>query len=268
MGLKYTYIMLLIISLLGGACSSSKWVVVDQYATDRNDFELLDSEFFLTRTGEITPDNPIAFYELKAANTFEYAQRVQTDRYIQRYTPSLRSILIGSIGAGLATASAVSTDNPGFAENILYATAGFVVLTSFLNMNPTGEPTSTGETRLLRKTGTIQETDTVTTDPIAGVVPSYTIYDSQEILALGNDIPFINGRYTINLLDGLNPETFEYGTDEFVTLEIIFNDQIYVEDIPLASIFERFVVVSSEVTALRDEPVLDSRSILTDLAEG
>lgn len=258
----------LFLLILVSACSSSKWVVEDQFATDRNDFELLESVQFLERTGQITPQTPYVQFQLKAANTFEYAQRVKTDRYIQRYKPSMKSILWGLAGAGLASGSALLAESGSNTQNVLFGTAGFVSVASFLNMKPTGEPTPTGESRLLRKTGQITETDTVMASPLPGNTISYTIFDDGEILSIDNEIPFANNTYTISLLEIFNPETFDYSSDKVFKLEVYFNDQVYKVDIPIRSFLERFVVIESEITALRDEPVLDSRTILTDLARG
>ena len=122
--------------------------------------------------------------------------------------------------------------------------------------------------RLLRKTGSITETDTVSAQPLSNTDVSYTIYHNGDILAIGNDLEYRNNRYTINLLESFNPESADYDNDDVVNIELYFNNDIYVNTVPVSSFLEQFVVVSSEITALRDEPILDSRTILTDLAEG
>lgn len=271
MGMKKNSV--LIVLFLATACSSSKWVVENQFEIDRNDFELVDSKQFLQRIGTISPENPIIQFELLAANTFKYTQRVRTDRYIQRYKPSLGSILLGVAGGGLAYASAVyaedvSSGDSRNTELILYSTAGLITLSSLLNVKPSGEANPTGEVRLLRKTGEVTEIDTVRSEPLNNVDVSYTIYFDGEIIAFGNDLEYRNNRYTINLLEGFNPEEAEYSLDDVVTLEIYFNDDIYINTIPISSFLERFVVITSEITALRDEPELNTRTVLTDLARG
>lgn len=265
---RFKTIFFLVALISGIGCSSSKWVVENQYETDLNDFELLGSVPFLERTGNTTPSSPFVSFNLKSSNTYKYVQRVKTDRYIQRYKPSFKSLLFGLAGASIATTAALTTDVSKTSEQILFGTAGFVTLASLLNMNPSGSATPTGESRLLRKTGTIQKTDTVNTNPLSGNTPSYTIYFNREAVVLRNEIPYQNSTYTINLIEELNPEAFEYDSSNSIVLEVYFNDETYLERIPLTSIFERFVVVSSDVTALRDEPELNSRNILTDLALG
>ncbi|MCR9132088.1 MAG: caspase family protein [bacterium] len=259
---------LILFLLIGSACSSSKWVVENQYEIDRNDFELLSSDQFLTRVGSVSPQNPVIQFEIKSANTFEYTQRVRTDRYIQRYRPSFKSVLLGLGGASLATSAALLIDQPKSTQQALFGTAALVSLASFLNMNPTGDPTPTGEVRLLRRTGSVTETDTVSASPDLSTDISYTMYHDGEIVAFGDDLEYRNSRFTINLLESFNPEESEYQDDDVITVEIYFNEDIYVNTVPISSFLEQFVVIDTEVTALRDEPVLESRTILTDLAQG
>lgn len=254
--------------LLGTACSSSKWVVENQYETDRNDFELLSSIKFLERVGTTNPNSPIVTFQLKAENTFEYAQRVKTDRYIQQYRPTWKSVLLGLVGAGIASTAAVTVSETSTSQNILFGTAGFITLSSFLNMKPSGEATPTGESRLLRKTGSIEETEIVTATPEPGVRATYSIFHKDEIIIGEKEIEPNNSSYSINLIEDLNPEVFEYNSSDAIELEVYFNNKTYTEVIPLKNIFESFAVVSTQVTALRDEPELNSRNILTDLAFG
>lgn len=260
--------------ILSTACSSSKWVVENQYEVDRNDFELIDSKQFLNRVGTITPENPIVQFEILAANTFEYTQRVRTDRFIQRYRPIFRSVLMGVAGAGLAayTANTVSDNNHQkgniSTSTFYYGAAGLITMTALLNMKSSGDSNPTGEVRLLRRTGSISEIDTVNAQPLSGSDVSYTMYYQGDILAFGNNLEYRNNRFTINLLESFNPEQSEYSSDDVITLEIYFGSEIYVNTIPVSSFLEQFVVISSDITALRDEPILDSRTILTDLAQG
>ncbi len=260
--------------IVASACSSSKWVVENQYEVDRNDFELIESQQFLQRIGTITPENPIVQFEILAANSFEYTQRVRTDRFIQRYRPIFRSVLMGIAGAGLASYTADVAQKSNSQQGSIststfyYGAAGLITLTSFLNMKSKGESNPTGEVRLLRKTGSVTETDTVSAQPNPGSDVSYTIYYEGDILAFGNNLEYRNNRYTVNLLESFNPELAEYSIDDVITLEIYFGNDIYVNTIPVNSFLEQFVVITSDITALRDEPVLDSRTILTDLARG
>lgn len=263
----YKSILFFFLILCSLGCSTSTWVVKNQYETDRNDFELIDTKQYLNRVGTITPNNPIVQFELLSVNDFNYTQRVRSDRYIQRYKPRFSRVLLGLVGAGLAWYAATEAQEIS-TKNYLYGVAGLISLTSLLNMKPSGIPTPTGESRLLRKSGTINEKDTVRASQLAGTTVSYTMYYDGKIVAVGEDIEYRNNRYTVNLLESFNPEKTEFNTNDVITLELYFNDDRYVNTIPVTSFLEQFVVVKAPITALRDEPLLDSRSILTDLAQG
>lgn len=261
-------LVIFLISAFLMSCSSPKWVVQSQDEVDRTDFELLESTKFLQRTGVISPDNPVIVFDLKAANTFEYALRVRTDRYIQRYTPTFRSVALGAVASGLAITAALTADLSTFNQNLLFGTAGFITLASVLNMKARGEPAPTGETRLLRKTGSIVETDTVTAKPGNESPPTYTISFMNELITVRSEMPYVNGKYALNLAEELNPESIEYDSSDVITMNVYFNGQSITENVKLSNLYESFVVVSSEVTPLRDEPELDVRNVLTDLAKG
>tara|TARA_R110000868_G_scaffold304437_26_gene565471 strand:+ start:4591 stop:6306 length:1716 start_codon:yes stop_codon:yes gene_type:complete len=254
--------------LINSACSSSKWVVENQYETDRNDFSLLNANKFLERIGTTSPKSPIVNFQLKSENTFEYAQRVKTDRYIQRYRPTFRSVFFGLIGAGIASTAALTVSETNTSKNTLLGTAGFVTIASILNMKPVGVPTPTGETRLLRKTGKIEETEIVTTIPEPDDRVSVAIFNKGNLIIEAQEVKPVNSLYSVNLLELLNPEFFEYDSSDVIELQLYYNEKVYKERIPLINIFERFIVISSQVTALRDEPKFDSKNILTDLALG
>lgn len=260
--------LLIVILVFNSACSSSKWVVENQKEIDRNDFKLVSSEKFLERVRTTTPTSPIVSFQLKANNTFEYTQRVKTDRYIQRYRPSFRSIFFGLIGSGIATSAALTINQSRSTENILLGASGFITIASILNMKPVGEPTPTGESRLLRKTGRTQEVETIISEPELGLNATYSIFYKRDAIVLAKRITPVNSTYSVNLIEDLNPEVLEYDSTDSIVLEVYFNDKTYSQKILIKNIFEQFVVVSAQVTALRDEPEVNSRNILTDLAFG
>lgn len=254
--------------LFSTACSSPKWVVDNQYEIDRSDFDLLESNKFLERSGSPNTNAPIISFQLKAENTFEYAQRVKTDRYIQRYRPTFRSVIFGLIGSGIATTAALTVTEKEQNKKFLLGTAGLITTASILNMKPVGEPTATGETRLLRKTGEITETEVVQATAELNEKVSFAIFHKGTLIVEAQEIEAINDVYDINLIEVLNPEIFEYDSRDVINIELYFQEKVYTEEVALKDIFEQFIVISSQVTALRDEPEFESRNILTDLAFG
>lgn len=266
------YLSIILLCFLGISCSSTSWVVENQKETDRNDFKLLESRLFLDRINGINPDNPILRFELKTENKFEYAQRIKTDRYIQRYRPRFGYTLFGIGAASLATYTALSDqviEQPSNIQQIgLLSSAALLTGISFINMKAVGEPTATGETRLLRKTGSVIEIDTLDVESFEAELPVYSISYNGETLVNEIKREFVDNELVFNLVEELNPENFPESEDVLVDFSINFRDSLYQYRIPISSVFEQFVVVTSNVTALRNSPELNNQSVLTDLASG
>ncbi|MEX0724567.1 MAG: SH3 domain-containing protein [Gracilimonas sp.] len=273
MGIKSSFTYLVVVaSLLMMSCSTTTWVVVDEEAMDNSDFEIISSEFYLESTNGITPVQPLIHFDIKAIKTYEYAQRVKTERYIQRYRPRLGFVLLGLAGAGLSTYAAYSdqllTQPTNPQRYALLGAGGLLTGLSFMNMKPVGEPSKTGESRLLRSTGTIQDADTVNALPYSMDTPSFKISYKDSVISENNALEFNEGRITINLAEEIDASIFGDDPDESIFVEAVYDSLHNSKEVPVSSIFEQFVVVEAQITALRNEPSNTNSSILTDLAEG
>lgn len=262
----------LIILLFGLACTNTKWIVTNEEEIDRTEYKLLDSKFYIEKVGEISPQNPILNFSLKSANTYEYTQRVKTERYIQTYRPRLGFTMFGIAGASL-TAYAALSDNllssPTTSQKTaLLSTSGVLVGISMLNMKETGEPTPTGETKLLRKSGVTIVVDTLGASSSVPQFLQYSIKYNGKYLFEDDLIEFSNNSAQINLLRVLNPDDFPQIDTAKILIESRFNGEESEYEIPLSNIFETFVVIKSPVTALRNSPIVNPNNVLTDLAEG
>lgn len=273
MGLKLKSIFLLcscFVLFLG--CSSTRWVVESQETIDRNDFKLLESSLFLDRIDLIRPEEPLVRFKLKTANTMEFAERIRTDRYIQTYRPRLGYALFGLASAGIAGYAAFSNDivnERSQTQKIALIGTG-VALTgvSFLNMKPVGEPTATGESKLLRRTGKSIEVDTLDINSDFAPNPEYEVLYSKQVLIPRTKRAFRDNLIEINLAEEIAPESLPESRDISVLLNVFFQDSTYRYSIPVKQIFESFVVVTSEVSALRNKPEINRNNVLTDLAKG
>ncbi len=252
------------------SCSSTTWIVESQEEVDRGDYKLLDTKLFIQKSGSVSPEFPIVQFQLKSANTIEYVRRIKTDRYIQKYRPRFGYVAFGVGSAALAGYSAFAFSDPAKKGQKIALIGASAALTgiSFLNMKPIGAPQHTGESRLLRKTGTYIEVDTLDAAAGSSESASYSIsYQNQE-LSPRTKREFSNNSFIINLGEELNPDAFSGDEDITIDLSVDYRDSSYNYQFPISSVFEPFVVVSSAVTALRNEPEINSRNILTDLAQG
>ena len=258
----------LAIGLFLSTCTSSKWSVESTQSIDRTEFNLVDENVFLEMSQKPDPNRPILVYDVWNVKTYDYSIKIQTNRYLQRYRPSLTAIFFGVLGAcaGYLTAGILSPKSSD--QYMLLGIGVLSLITGFAGDRSLEEATSTGEQRLLKQTGVVQLSDTLraTNEPITS--PSYTIYNDLEAIAIRNNVTFDKNNYHINLLEDINPSNFLVQENQSIRIELEFNDSLYTQVIPVEDIFERFVVVESEVTALRQNPDNSNNSILTDLVKG
>jgi hypothetical protein len=263
---------LLALLLLTASCSSTSWVVIEEDATDINDYELIDSKFFLDPNDTITPQAPIYDVDLMAVNTYEYAQRIRTERYIQRYRPRIGYVMLGVAGAGISYYAAFSDQllqQPTDLQRYSLVGAGTLLTgLSFLNMKPVDEPTKTGETRLLRKTGTVMVADTIETLPYTEKLAKVSISLGDSLLISSKNYAFNENNISINLAEEVNSNLFGEDPIYDIKITVEYDTLTTVKNTPVESIFEQFVVVDTEVTPLRNAPDVNSDNVLTDLAEG
>lgn len=258
--------------LLTVSCSSTSWVVIEEDATDASDYELMGTEFFLDPNDIITPQAPIYDVDLMSVNTYEYAQRIKTERYIQRYRPRLGYVMLGVAGAGLSYYAAFSDQliqQPTDLQRYSLVGAGTLLTgLSFMNMKAVDEPTKTGETRLLRKSGTIMVADTIETLPYTNAPATVTISYGDSLLISSKNYMFNDNNISINLAEEVNSNLFGDEPQYDISISVEYDSLKTVKNTPVSSIFEQFVVVDSEVTPLRNAPDVNTDNVLTDLAEG
>ncbi|SMO36378.1 hypothetical protein [Gracilimonas mengyeensis] len=262
----------LILALLIQGCSVTSWTVVDEGARDTEDFEIIDTRYLLQSTNGINPEQPLAYFDLYRINTYEYTQRVQTERYVQQYRPRLGYVLLGAAGAGLSYYAAFSDQllsRPTDTQRYALMGAGTLLTgVSFLNMKPVGEPKKTGESRLLRQTGTETEVDTLASDPYQEETARLRVRYNGDMLIQSDNWPFDGNRLSINLADNIDASIFEEEPAENLVVEATYDTLQKIIEVPVASVFERFVVVDKPLTALRNEPEVNPDNVLNDLAEG
>ena len=270
MGIKYTsyLVVCMAMGLSISSCTSSKWAIESTQAIDRTEFDLVGEDVFLKMSEIPSPNRPVLVFDIWNMETYDYSLKIQSNRYLQRYRPSLSAVLLGTLGASAAYLTADLLSPHSTEQYMLYGLGALSLLTGMVGDKSTGEATSTGEQKLLKQTGVIQLSDTLraTKQPI--ISPSYTIYNDREAIAIRNNVIFDKNSYYINLLEDINPSDFLVQRNQSIRIELEFNDSLYIHEVPVEDIFERFVVVETEVTALRQNPDNTNNSILTDLASG
>jgi hypothetical protein len=270
MGIKYTsyLVVCMAMGLSISACTSSKWAIESTQAIDRTEFDLVGEDVFLKMSEIPSPNRPVLVFDIWNMETYDYSLKIQSNRYLQRYRPSLSAVLLGALGASAAYLTADLLSPHSTEQYMLYGLGALSLLIGMVGDKSTGEATSTGEQKLLKQTGVIQLSDTLRATKQPNISPSYTIYNDREAIAIRNNVIFDKNSYYINLLEDINPSDFLVQRNQSIRIELEFNDSLYIHEVPVEDIFERFVVVETEVTALRQNPDNTNNSILTDLASG
>ena len=266
---KFIYIALIFL-LSTSACTVTRWRVIDQDKVDNSDFELLSNTEFLLQTGQVTPERPVFSLELFSRNEYEYTRKIESERTIQKYRPRTGFVLLSLLGASAAIYAAydLQDNQPDSRDGILYATGGALGVLGFLNSKPVGEPTRTGEKRLLRKSGTEVRVDTVRTTSQSGEVVQVSVFYQGDIVVERSQRNFDNGQLEMNLASEIQPQNYGANPDEAFRVEVVRQGRVNNYEIPVTSIFQAFVEVQEEVSPLRNAPEVDRANVIIDLALG
>lgn len=269
---KFSVILFFCAGLLMCACSGTRWVAEEESIIDKNEYKILDSTLFLQRNDNITPADPQVKLYLKSENTVEYAERVRTNRYIQNYKPRAGYVIFGLTSAAIAGYAAYSNtlaNQISGTQKLVLTGAGLALAgISFLNMKPSGEPTPTGESRLLSKSGKIIQTDTLSVNADSTLTPEYEILLGSKTLVSRKSGVFRGDLLAISLAGEIAPEDLNATGSPEISLRVFFNDSTYAYRIPAQSVFEQFVVVKADLTQLRNKPDGNPDNVLSTLAKG
>jgi len=267
-GWKLSFFVLLV--FMGTSCTSTRWTVKQKNAVDPDDNTLISSTNFLQQAGSITPENPVLKLDLYHINTYEYAEKVLAERFIQQYRPRWGFMAFGLLGAGLSLYAANTTKliagQSQTQSTALNATGGILTLSSILNMKPVGEPQKTGEERFLRKTGEKMVIDTVRAEPDKDSKLNITIRYKDRLLMSESPRSFQDSSLSINLARELKPDQIDTQNPDSLHVQVAFGEQDYSYSVPVTSLLIRYVKVTTPVTELRNAPEKVESNILTDLA--
>ncbi|MEX0994972.1 MAG: hypothetical protein WD599_05545 [Balneolaceae bacterium] len=263
----------LILSILFTNCTSSKWTVIDLHAIDERDPPVkTDSTFTVVIGHKPTHDNPIFNLQVREIEELEYTQRVWVERTVQQYRPKWGFTLLSLAGAGLSiyagnTDTFINTrsNTQSMALNV---TGAILTTLAFTNLKPVGEPIRTGETKFLRKNGTVIKTDTVAVKNESEFTIDLSVtYGDQEILS-GESYFTQSKEININIANLLQDETLSSESPGSLIVEFSFQEVHHNYEIPVASFLEPFLHITVPIAELRSQPTTDSRSLLTEIGQG
>ncbi len=268
-------LILLITVLFSAACTSSRWVVTDEHVIDTSiEPEVVNEESVLLLEQEPVIDNPVISFSVYQIQEKEYQQRVQMERTVQRYRPRWLFLLLG-LGGATFSVLAANTDvviPNTTSEQRLALNLTALVLTglAFSNMEPTGDPIYTGESEMMRRSGTEIINDTLRTDHAEfDMSVDLEVAFNDEVLFSQSDLPTSNGRLDINLLNvtnGLESEMID--VESIVYLTLMYGDNKSVYEVPVTSFLAPYLTVTSPVAVIRNSPSIEEMNVITEVGTG
>lgn len=273
MNIRLSFILLFVL-LFSISCTSSRWIITDQNATDERLDPLLISERNVLKIVEKpTVQNPVITFGVYTVAEQEYVQRIQVERTIQRYKPRWGFLTLGLTGAAVAalaanTSSIMPSVSSGTRLPLNIVAAGLAVL-SFSNMKPVGEPIFTGERELMRRSGTEVVTDTLSSrfSNAQLDVDAVVSYRGEDLFSSRGINPS-NGTLSINLSQVADFIDGDIGEDTYVTVALSYNETVLTQDVDITRFLSPYVMVTSPVAVLRNAPVLNELNIITEVGEG
>lgn len=269
--LIYISIFLLLLSFLG-SCTSARWTVKEKESVDESEYEILEENYFLQPSGEVSSENPVLNLDLYSETQYEYSQRVLMQRTIQDYRLRPGAVALGIGGAAMAFYLANSRTFDGNASDTktwtLNGVGALMLASGFLNMKPVDEPRPTGEERYLRNTGTTIKVDTLQTDTdIDSLASVYMLYND---LVIYEDVDeqIRDGKLEIPLGNALEELELSGPDPGKATVEILFTDSLYRYTYPINSVLQPYAQVTNQLSTLHNSPEENEDNILADLVQG
>jgi hypothetical protein len=264
-------IVIFAVSLLA-SCTSARWTVKDQAATDQSDYEILEENHFLMQAGEVTPEDPVLRLDLFSKTRYKYTQRVLVQRNIQEYKLRPGFVILGLSGAAIAFYAANSNTFRGNGTSTksvtLNATGGLLALSGFLNMKPVGEPRPTGEERFLRSTGNVTDIDTVQVQEPVNATADVEVLLNGKVIFTEEDRSVSTNQIQIPLASKLNELQLEGENPGSISVNVDFSDLTYNFEYPVDAVLRPYAQVTAQLTALRNSPEESEDNVLADLVRG
>ncbi len=254
-------------------CTSARWTVADLYSIDeREQPEKINTRYTVFASDSTTLDNPFLELNLFRIEEKEYTQRVLVERTIQQYRPKWGFALLGSLGAAIAF-YAGNTD--GFVENrsktqaVALNSVGLLLTgIAFTNMKSVDEPIRTGETKYLRKSGTIVIPDTIKANSSEEIEVNVRIEYNHESI--------FNERYQSVPEEGLSINLANLLSDHTITgddpgdLQVTLTRNLEEDEfsVPVSSFMSPVFVITNPIAELRNDPVYDNEAPFTEVGNG
>lgn len=248
--------------------------MVEQAVTNQNDNPTILSEHLnLTVQKAPSADDPTVEFAVQKIVEKELEQRVMVERTIQKFRPRWG---IWTIGFGAATFAAIAANSSFFYPDTGDRERLFLNLTSlltatmaFTQLKPVEDPISTGETKLMRKSGSEVVVDTLKS---ASFVPEerfrlQIMYGDSMIVEEAN-IEGSNGVLSLNLASLLSSTVPKIDGKSRLSVKAKYQESTLEEIYSVHEFMKPYVVVNETVVLLRNAPVISELNVVGEVGSG
>ena len=267
-------VLLLLLASVAISCTTSRWIVVDEQASESAETEtILSDETIILPVGFPTPTHPVLTLEVKDVVEKEIVQQVVLERGIQQYRPKW-GYWVAGLSAALFTGIAANTNliHSGISDHAVVAfNLSALALSGFTltQLEPVGEPIYTGERRLSRSSGFQQLTDTLSRkEEILDLPVALDIQYAGEVLHRSGQVRFVNGENSLNLAVMLTESGLPTQEGDVMEVSLRYNEQSFNFSYEIDELLVPYIEIKEPVAVLRNAPVISDLNIVTEVGEG
>ena len=266
-------LILILFTIFFASCTTTRWVVTDQNAFDgaADPRVVADRQAYILNS-QPTVDDPIAEFHLYQVKDLEFPERVRVERTVQQYKPKWGFVLLGIAGAATAVVAAntgIILSSASVTQKIgLNLSAGLISILSFTNLETTGEPIYTGETKLMRQSGIEARRDSVKIEPDDSLYVDVSIFLREEALFTQEEVPVENGELELNLGSFADEMRGKIDRDSEVKILLSHNGSNDEFTVPTAQFLAPYLNIETLVANLRSTPEGGDLNILTEVGQG
>lgn len=277
MRLEYHKIIILAaLFLMAGACTSSRWIVTDENALDPNDEPtVIEEKIVLLLESEPTYESPQIAFQSYLLRDREYREWIRMERTIQQYRPRWGFMITGLATSAYIIAAANSTRiKPTVKSNqktVLNISAGLLSAISILNMKPASEPIFTGESQLMKQSGTVIISDTTLasdTDIYNGFEVDLEINYDDQIIFSETDIDLSSGKLELNLSFISDYVDSDLDENDEITLHLSYNGDSVIHSVAVEEFLQPHVSITTPIAVLRNTRQVTEQNIVTEVGQG
>lgn len=265
---------LIFLSLILASCTTTRWVVTDQNAVDTSATpQTITEETVFVLEEEPTVEAPVAGFTLYRIKDLEYPERVQVERSVQKYKPKWGFMILGLAGAGIA-ATAANTDlvfnSASTAQKLgLNLAAGLISILSVANMEASGPPIFTGETKLMRRSGSEVTRDSlrVQLEGDSHIADVSVAYEGEPLFSQ-TDVVLERGGLDLNLASFADTLSGIVQQQSELTVELMYDGAVSRFDFPISQFLTPHLNVTSIVANLKTTPERSEFNTLSEVGRG